>query len=58
MELSKWLSVPILSRAGSHGPHPELLEGEIPIKIVFYYITYTNMPVKLQIESVRSGVYR
>ena len=31
---------------------------EIPVKIVFYLIIYANMPVKLQIERVRTGVYR
>ena len=31
---------------------------EIPVKIVFYLIIYTNMPVKIQIERVRTGVYR
>ena len=31
---------------------------KIPGKIVFYFIIYTNMPVKLLIESVRTGVYR
>ena len=31
---------------------------EIPVTNVFYLIIYTNMPVKLQIENVRTGVYR
>ena len=31
--------------------------SEIPVKIVFYLIIYTNIPVKLQIESVRTKVY-
>ena len=30
---------------------------EYPLKN-FHLIIYTNMPVKLQIESVRTGVYR
>ena len=30
---------------------------EIPVKICSHLIIYTNMPVKLRIESVRTGVY-
>ena len=32
--------------------------SEIPVKIVFYLIIFTNIPVKLQIESERTKVYR
>ena len=32
--------------------------SEIPVKIVFYLIIFTNISVKLQIESVRTGVFR
>ena len=32
--------------------------SEIPVKIVFYLIIFTNISVKLQIESERTKVYR